>query len=150
MIVRQAARRLLTIERQGEGDILDGVDSQKVFTKNVIETVIKIAVLGLLVLWTFQLVRPFLIPVLWGMILAVALDPFIDKVAKMLGGRKSLASVIFVLVVIATLVIPTVLLVMSSVDTVQSLSEQMHNKTLVVPPPPARVADWPLIGGFST
>ena len=125
---------------------MESVESQKAFTKNVIETVIKIAVIGLLVLWTIQLVKPFLIPVLWGMILAVALEPFINKVAKVLGGRKSLASVLFILVVLATLVIPTVLLVMSSVDTVQSISEQMQNKTLVIPPPPANVADWPLIG----
>ncbi len=125
---------------------MESVESQKVFTKNIIETVIKIAVLGMMVIWTVQLVRPFLIPVLWGVILAVALEPFINKVAKMLGGRKTLASGLFVLVVIATLVIPTVLLIMSSVDTVQSISEQMHNKTLVLPPPPAKVADWPLIG----
>ncbi len=58
--------------------------------KQIIEIVIKIAILGILVIWTFQLIKPFLIPVIWGVILAVAVEPFIAKLAKMLGGRKSL------------------------------------------------------------
>ncbi|MEA3469190.1 MAG: AI-2E family transporter [Thermodesulfobacteriota bacterium] len=72
--------------------------------------------------------------------------PFISWFAKILGGRRTLASVLFVLVILAALVIPTVLLVSSSVDAVQTLSEQMQDKTLSIPPPPAKVADWPLIG----
>lgn len=125
---------------------MEVMDSSKIFTKNVIEAAIKISILGVLVVWTFQLIKPFMIPVIWGMILAVAVEPFIARVAKMLGGRRSLAAVLFVLVVIATLVIPSVFLVMSSVDAVQTLAEQMQNKTLVIPPPPAKVADWPFIG----
>jgi len=133
-----------TLEKNS--DIMEVMDSSKIFTKNVIEAAIKISILGVLVVWTFQLIKPFMIPVIWGMILAVAVEPFIARVAKMLGGRRSLAAVLFVLVVIATLVIPSVFLVMSSVDAVQSLAEQMQNKTLVIPPPPAKVADWPFIG----
>ncbi len=52
-----------------------------------IETVIKIAILGVLVLWTFQLIKPFLVPILWGIILAVAIDPFIGRFAKILGEK---------------------------------------------------------------
>ncbi len=122
------------------------IDSNKIFTRNVIEAAIKIAILGIMVIWTFLLIKPFLIPVIWGIILAVAMEPFIARLAKMLGGRKSLAAVLFVLVIIAALVIPTVFLVIESVDTVQSISEQMQDKTFVIPPPPAKVADWPLIG----
>ncbi len=122
------------------------IDSNKIFSKNVIEAAIKIAILGIMVIWTFLLIRPFMIPVIWGIILAVATEPFIGRLGKMLGGRKSLAAVLFVLVIIAALVIPSVLLVIESIDTVQTISEQMQNKTLVIPPPPAKVADWPFIG----
>ena len=125
---------------------MEAMDNSKIFTKNVIEAVIKVSILGVIVVWTFQLIKPFMIPVIWGMILAVAVEPFIARVAKMLGGRRSLAAVLFVLLIIAALVIPSVLLVMSSVDAVQGLAEQMQNKTLVIPPPPEKVADWPLIG----
>ncbi len=125
---------------------MEAIDSNKIFTKNVIEAVIKLSILGIMVSWTFLLIKPFMMPVIWGIILAVALEPFIAWFAKILGGKRSLASVLFVLVVIAALVIPSVLLVSSSVDTVQTLTEQMQDKTLVIPPPPANVADWPFIG----
>ncbi len=124
----------------------NNLDPNKNFTKNMIETVIKIAILGALVLWTFQLIKPFLVPILWGIILAVAIDPFIGRFAKILGGKRSLAAVLFVVVIIALLVIPTMLLVMSSIDTIQTLTEQMQDKTLVIPPPPSTIADLPFVG----
>ena len=118
----------------------------KAFTKNAIEIAIKIAILGTLIILTFQLIRPFLIPVVWGIILAVATDPFVNRVSRLLGGRKFLAAAFFVLLVLAILVVPTLFLVSSSVDAVQSITEHVQNKTLAIPPPPAKVADWPIIG----
>ncbi len=125
---------------------MEDIESHKVFTKNVIETAIKIAVLGFMVISAFQLIRPFLTPVIWGIILAIAVEPLIARIAQKLGGRRSLVSGLFVIVVIAAIVIPTVYLAMSSFDAVQALNEQVGNKTLVIPPPPAKVADWPFIG----
>jgi predicted PurR-regulated permease PerM len=125
---------------------METLDSNKIFTKNVIETVIKLSLLGVMVVWTFLLIKPFMIPVIWGIILAVAMEPFIAWFAKKLGGRKSLAATLFVLLIIAALVIPSVLLVGESIDTVQTIAKQMEDKTFHIPPPPAKVADWPLIG----
>ncbi len=119
---------------------------RKVLGKYIIEMAVKLSILAMLVGWTFLLVRPFMIPVIWGMILAVAMEPFIRKVTALLGGRRSLAATLFVLTIIAALIIPSVLLVMESIDTVQLISERMHEQTLVIPPPPAEVAEWPLIG----
>jgi len=121
-------------------------EKNEIFTKQIIEIVIKIAILGILVIWTFQLIKPFLIPVIWGIILAVAVEPFIAKLAKMLGGRKSLASGFFVLVIIAALIIPSVMLTISSVETIQGMTESMESRSLAIPPPPETVADWPVIG----
>ncbi len=125
---------------------METIDSNTVFTKNIIEMVIKLSILGIMVIWTFLLIKPFMIPVIWGIILAVALEPFIAWLAKKLGGRRSLAAVLFVLLITAALIIPSVLLVMQSIETVQTISEQMENKTLAIPPPPSNVADWPFVG----
>ncbi len=125
---------------------MEQLENNKVLTKNVIEIAIKLSILATLVISTLFLVKPFLIPVIWGIILAVALEPFIRKFATILGGRRSLAATLFVLAVVAALIIPSVLLLMESIDSVQLLSERMHDKTFVIPPPPAQVAEWPLIG----
>ncbi len=123
-----------------------GKDSNELVIKQVLDSVVKIAVLAVLVIWTFLLIKPFLTPVIWGIILAVATEPFISKFARMLGGRKSLASVIFVIAIIAALVIPTALLVGASIDSLQNVTENIQEKTLVIPPPPSKVVDWPVIG----
>lgn len=122
------------------------MDSGAVFTKKVIETVIRLAILGVLVMWAFQLIKPFLIPVLWGVILSVATEPFISRIAKAFGGRRALVSALFVLLIIAGLVIPALLLVVSSIDTIHELAGKMHESSLRIPPPPAAIADWPVVG----
>lgn len=121
-------------------------NSSKIFEKNAIESAIKIAILATLVLATFRIIQPFIMPVLWGVIIAVAVEPLIGSIATRMGGRRKLAATLFSLLVIAALVIPSVMLVSSSIDTMQTVSTRLENDTLKVPPPPAKVQDWPLIG----
>lgn len=125
---------------------MNTIDSSRLFEKNAIESAIKIGILGTMVFATFRIIQPFIMPVAWGIIIAVAVEPLVGKIAKMLGGRRKSASVLFSLVVIAALVIPSVMLVSSSIDNVQSLATSLENDTLKVPPPPAGVEEWPLIG----
>lgn len=125
---------------------MNTTDSSKLFEKNAIESAIKISILGAMVVATFRIIQPFIMPVAWGIIIAVAVEPLVGKIAKMLGGRRKSASVLFSLVVIAALVIPSFMLVSSSIDTVQSVATSLENDTLKVPPPPAGVEEWPVIG----
>lgn len=121
-------------------------NNNQLLTKNIIEVAIKIVILGAMIILSFQLIRPFLIPVLWGMILAVAVEPYFAKFAKLLGNRRTLAAIFFVLGVLAILVIPTAQLAISSVGAVQKISAQLQSKHLDIPSPPQNVAEWPLVG----
>ncbi len=125
---------------------MDTPDSSTVFVKNAIEAAIKISLLGVMIVTTFSIIKPFIMPVAWGVIIAVAVEPFIGKLAERLGGRRKLISTLFALVVIAALVIPSVLLVSASIDTVQTLSAVVESESLSVPPPNAKVEEWPVIG----
>ena len=123
------------------------IDKEQSFeTKPAIETAIKIALIGVMAVVTFRITQPFIIPIAWGVIIAVAVNPFINIVTKKLGNRRKLAAILFALVVIAALVVPSVFLVSASFDTVQEIYTQLENKTLEVPPPPAKVQEWPIIG----
>ena len=121
-------------------------DNGKIFEKNAIEAAIKIALLGTMIVATLRIIQPFIMPVAWGIIIAVAVEPLINKLSQRFGGRRKMASLMFTLVVIAALIIPSVMLVSSSVDTVQSVASSLEEGTLSVPPPPAGVEDWPIIG----
>jgi predicted PurR-regulated permease PerM len=125
---------------------MDTPDSNKLFVKNAIEAAIKISLLGVMMLTTFSIIKPFIMPVAWGVIIAVAVEPFIGKLAERLGGRRKLTSVLFALVVIAALVIPSVMLISTSIDTAQTLSAEIESGSLSVPPPSAKVEEWPVVG----
>lgn len=122
------------------------ITSSNNFSENAIDAAIKIALLFLLVVWCFNIVKPFVLPVLWGIILAVALSPLFGWVKKLLGGRNKLAATLFTLFTLAILIVPTVMLSSSMIDTGKELSEQVESGTLTIPPPADSVKEWPLIG----
>ena len=84
--------------------MMDSSESQERLRKNIIEAVIKVAVLGVMAVWTFQLIKPFLVPFVWGMILAVAAEPPVAWFTERTGGRRTLVAVLFVLTIVALLV----------------------------------------------
>ena len=114
--------------------------------KRAIDTALRLGVVALMVFWSFSIFKPFMMPVLWAGIIAVAVYPIYLKFEGLLGGRSKIALTLFTLLALAILLVPTVMLVNSSVETVQVAAERLDAGTLQVPPPADSVAEWPLIG----
>ena len=118
----------------------------KRFQRRAIESSIRIGLIVLLVLWCFNIVKPFMMVILWGAIIAVAIYPLFLKFSALLGNRQKLASTLMTLIALAMLITPTVMLSGSAIESSQQLAERLEAGTLVVPPPSEKVRDWPLIG----
>ncbi len=118
----------------------------KVFMNRVLEAAIRIGLVVLLVTWCFLIIQAFIAPVLWGIVIAVGIYPFYQKVVKALGDREKLAATLLTLFAVTLLIIPTVLLTDSTVGSIQGLSKNLEEGTLTVSPPPETVATWPVIG----
>jgi predicted PurR-regulated permease PerM len=116
------------------------------FHRRVIDAAIRIGLVFLLVLWCFNIVRPFILLVLWGAIIAVAVYPLFEKWQSMLGERQKLAATLMTLIALALLVMPSVMLSESAIETSQKLAKQMQEGTLSIPPPSDKVQTWPLVG----
>ena len=67
---------------------------------------IHLVVVAGLTYWCFLLFRPFLIPLVWGMVIAVALNPLFSRLESLLGGRRKLAGTLFILVGLGALIVP--------------------------------------------
>ena len=115
-------------------------------TASLFDSAIKLAVIAVMAVITLRIIQPFIMPVTWGVIIAVTINPFINIVTKKTGLSRKMASTLFALLVIAALVVPSVLLVSISIDTVQEVSSRVDSGTLTVPSPPSKVAEWPVIG----
>jgi predicted PurR-regulated permease PerM len=116
------------------------------FASNAIDAAIKISLLGAMVVLSFQIIRPFMMPVAWAVIIAVAMGPFVEKLVGLLGGRRKLAITLFTLVAIGVLVVPTYLLGSASMEVVQTFAQDLKNNEVQVPPAPEKLADVPLVG----
>ncbi|MCP4232546.1 MAG: AI-2E family transporter [Aestuariibacter sp.] len=116
------------------------------FTKNTIEAAIRLGLLLLLATWCLDIVRPFILPVIWGVIIAVSVYPMFTWLKAALGGSNKLASVLYTLIALALLMTPTIMISNSMIDTASVVSEKYKAGALAVPPPADSVKEWPLIG----
>lgn len=112
----------------------------------VIDIAVRLGFLGLFVYWSLLLIGPFVIVVLWAVILAVAVYPVHSWIKARLGGRGGLASFIITLIGLAIIVGPASVLVAGLIGSVETLATGLQSGTLTLPPPPDSVRDWPLIG----
>ena len=112
----------------------------------VTDFVVRMAFLGLFAWWSLGLVRPFLPVVIWAVLIAVALYPVYDWLARRLGGRRALAAGILTLGLLAIVLGPVSLLAANLVDSVHRIAADLQSGALRVPPPPARLADLPVLG----
>jgi len=121
------------------------MDSRQLMRKAT-EVAIRLFIVAALAYWCFLIFAPFLMPLVLGIVIAVALSPLFSWFESLLGGRRKLAGTLFILVGIGALVVPSFLLSESFFEGVRWLSVQENKDAIAVPPPPAEVADWPLIG----
>ena len=111
-----------------------------------VDITIRLGVLAVLVVWCFQILRPFISPVIWGIIIAVAVYPAYEKLNAKLGDRRKLTAAVMTLAALLIIILPGIQLAVSSVDTLKTLSTKLEGQELKVPPPPERVGNWPVIG----
>ena len=121
-------------------------DYDPLFVRNMIESTLRIGLLALLLSVSYQIIRPFTVPILWGAIIAIAAFPVVKWLEPMLGGRRGLSAVLVTLSFLLILVIPAWSVTEASIGGVKYLSAALERGDLKVPPPSARVEEWPVIG----
>jgi len=110
-----------------------------------IEIAIKIGLIAMVIYLSYLIAKPFMAIVVWGVIIAVAIDPLINSLAKRFGNRKKIIIAITI-AVIAALLIPTYSLSGKVIESSQTIVHAMQDGNITVPPPTEKVKEWPLIG----
>ncbi len=111
-----------------------------------VDVAIRLTVIAVLVIWCFKIFQPFVLPVMWGVIIAVALAPLFGKLTALLGGRRGLTALVFTLLALGLVIVPTFQITDSVVRSSIELGHELEEGTLTVPPPNESVRDWPVIG----
>jgi predicted PurR-regulated permease PerM len=107
---------------------------------------VRLGVLGLLLYWSFFIIRPFITIAIWSVVLTVALYPAYDWMVDRLGGRRRLAAVLLTLLNLVIVIGPATWLALGLIDSLRTLAGQLDLSVLTLPPPPITVKSWPLVG----
>jgi predicted PurR-regulated permease PerM len=115
-------------------------------SKQLFETILQLGLVFLIIAFCVKLLSPFMMPILWAIILAIVLYPMFNFLQKKLKGRKSLASFIITAALLAIIIVPTVFFVNSVTSTLIELKAGVEDGSLKVATPGQNIKEWPLIG----
>jgi predicted PurR-regulated permease PerM len=111
------------------------------------ERVVGLLVIGVIILACFWIAWPLIGVLAWGALIAVALYPLCRRLASTIGDRPKTAVVLIVLILLILVIIPLSYLPGSFDQATEAISALTNDWTeLKLPPPPAWVADFPLVG----
>ena len=111
-----------------------------------IQLAVRLALLALLVYWSFVVIRPFVPILAWSVVLAVALYPVFGWLSRLLGDRPKLAATILTLSISASSSARRPGSGSAPWKGCAALPRNSAAGTLAFPSPPAGVKDWPIVG----
>jgi predicted PurR-regulated permease PerM len=112
-----------------------------------INTGLRLGFIALLFIMSYHILKPFIGPIIWGIIIAVALFPLHKRFTKLLGNKEKLsASLIVIISIVLLVILPSVLFTASTYETVETIKTKIQAGDLHIPPPDAQVESWPIIG----
>jgi|SRR5271166_2145784 len=122
--------------------------AEKASAKDPVQIAIRLGLLACVIYWSYILVLPFVPVLLWSAILAVALYPVFDGLARLLGGRPAVSATLITIIGLAIMIGPASWLVFGLVEGVRLISEQLGSGNVWVPAPNPAIKQWPLVGGM--
>ena len=122
-----------------------GFTEERIY-KIAVDTTLRIGILLAMLYWCFQIMSPFLYPIVWGAIIAVASYGSYKKLSSAIGDRPTWAAILVTIIFLAVMIVPVALLTDSMATGVEALADEAKQGTLKIPPPPEGVAGWPLVG----
>src|SRR6187431_2169433 len=111
--------------------------------EKIADLLIRLGVLFLLIGWCYDILKPFVLIIVWAIVIAVALSPVYESMVRIFGGKKVLATVLLALAVISILVVPSILVTKSLYDEIHNFTETYQASQSLIPPPGENTKDWP-------
>lgn len=112
----------------------------------VLDIVVRLVFLAALAIYSFQILQPFLMIILWAAILSVSSAPLCVKIAKLLGNRPKTAAALTSLILLMIILVPSFYLAESLVTGVSLVSDSWEQGKFRIPPPTEQIKEFPLIG----
>lgn len=113
--------------------------------EKIADTLIRLGVLFLLIGWCYDILKPFVLIIVWAIVIAVALSPVYESMVKLFRGKKILATVFLALLLISILVVPSILVTQSLYEEINNFTASYQANGHLIPPPGESTKNWPTI-----
>jgi predicted PurR-regulated permease PerM len=113
--------------------------------EKIADTLIRLGVLFLLIGWCYDILKPFVLIIIWAIVIAVAFSPIYESVVKLFRGKKVLATIFLALILLSILVVPSILVSQSLYEEINNFSKFYQAGGHLIPPPAESTKDWPTI-----
>lgn len=115
--------------------------------RDLTRTTLAVLFIGVLIAANFWILKPFLPPLVWAVIIVVATWPILLRLQALLGGKRGTAVAIMTLGLLAFLIAPLLLAVVTILDNVDRVKELVKTvEAQGLPPLPAWASGIPLVG----
>ncbi|MGD9841938.1 MAG: AI-2E family transporter [Steroidobacteraceae bacterium] len=111
--------------------------------------IIAAVLLGILLL-TYMVLQPFLVPSIWAAILAYVCWPLHIRVSRVIRRRKNLAALVTTLMISAVIIVPICWLVFSFQGEVMKGYQEVEHRLAAKPELSATLRDLPMVGSWLT
>ncbi|MCL6415958.1 AI-2E family transporter [Aestuariirhabdus sp. Z084] len=122
----------------------NGDSHQKTF--QALEVSIRLALAFGLVIWCFQILRPFLATIVWALVISSALFPVFKWLKDKVGTRPGISATLFTSLTLVALMTPIVMLSGTLVGSAKEYATDLQSGTLKIPAPSDSVKEWPVVG----
>ena len=113
---------------------------------SLIDQTIRLSLVGVIVLWSALLLSPFVVVLVWAMVITVALYPMHAWLTARLGGRQTLSAGSITLAWLAIILGPVGLMIVNGAESAEAIISGIRDGTLSAPLPPESIKSIPLVG----
>jgi predicted PurR-regulated permease PerM len=111
--------------------------------KNIVDVIIRLGLLLLLLFWCFDILKPFILILIWAVVIAIASYPIYEFFVKYFRGRTFFAAIILTLLLLSIIIIPSGMILYSLYEGVDHFQEMFSLGQPLIPAPGGSTANWP-------
>lgn len=115
-------------------------------SKQLFEIILQLGVIFLILGFCFKLLTPFLLPILWAIIIAIVFYPLFNFLQKKLKGRKKLASFLITITLVVLIIVPVIAFSNTVTTSILELKSGIADGSLKIATPNETIKNWPIIG----
>ncbi len=123
----------------------DNFNLSKYNFEKIVDLIIRLGILSLLLMWCYAILKPFILILIWSVVIAIAIYPIHNTFVKIFRGRKSIATIVLISLLLSIIIIPSGLILYSLYEGLNYFQQIYAAGKPLIPSPAGNTANWPSI-----